>query len=239
MLFSDDCFVKDTCKKRQSGNCACLCGNVYCPKLFKLEILYNNALLSPVQRQRTQLRLDADGSDRDAFNFLKQVEDNIVDFVKAGRNIYIFSHTTGNGKSAWALRLLQSYFNKIWYNSELTCRGLYVNVPRFLLSLKDNISERSDYIDHIKKYILTADLVVWDEMGYKNVTPFEAENLLNFINARIDLGKSNIYTSNLFPEELREKVGDRLYSRVINLSENIMFVGADKRVLKNGSMSNS
>jgi DNA replication protein DnaC len=231
MIFSNDCFVKDICKKRLSNNCECATNNIFCIKLFKLDNLYDNAMLSNAQRQHLQLRIDADGSDKDAFNRLKYIEDNIEEFVNSSRNLYIYSHITGNGKSAWAVRLLQSYFNSIWHSSELTCRGLYINVPRFLLSLKDNISEKSDYIQHIKEYILEADLVIWDELGYKNVTPFEAENLLNYINARIDLGKSNIYTSNMYPEELREKVGDRLYSRVVNLSENIMFVGSDKRAL--------
>ena len=231
MIFSNDCFVKDICKKRQTTGCECVNNNIFCIKLFKLNTLYDNALLSAAQRQHLQLRIDADGSDKDAFNRLKYIEDNIELFVKNNRNLYIYSHVTGNGKSAWAVRLLQSYFNSIWYSSELTCKGLYINVPRFLLSLKDNISEKSEYIQHIKEHILQADIVIWDELGYKNVTPFEAENLLNYINARIDLGKSNIYTSNLYPQELREKVGDRLYSRVVNLSENIMFVGSDKRAL--------
>lgn len=231
MIFSDDCFVTDTCKRKQSSSCPCNQGNIFCIKLFKLNELYDAAMLSPTQRKHVPLRIDSDGSDKEAFGLLKNIESNITQFVQSGSGLYMYSHISGNGKSSWALRLLQAYFNSIWYSSELTCRGLYINVPRFLLALKDNISEKSTYIEHIKKHILEADLVIWDEMGYKNVTPFESENLLNYINARIDAGKSNIYTSNLFPEELREKVGDRLFSRVVNLSTNIMFTGCDKRAL--------
>ena len=64
------------------------------------------------------------------------------------------------------------------------------------------------------------------------ITTFEMENLLNFIDNRLIYGKSNIYTSNLMGESLKEAVGNRLYSRIYNNSEVIQFVGKDKRGLK-------
>ena len=79
--------------------------------------------------------------------------------------------------------------------------------------------------------MLNADLVVWDEVALKTLTPFEMENLLSLINNRIELGKANIYTSNISPEGLLELVGDRLYSRIINRSEVWEFREGDKRKL--------
>ena len=125
--------------------------------------------------------------------------------------------------------MIQAYFNSVWYKCDLNCKALFINVPRFLLALKDNISNRSDYIEHIKKFVLDVDLVVWDELGIKDATQFEHENLLNLINTRIDYNKSNIYTSNLTPQELRDRLGDRLYSRIVNLSTDIELFGSDKR----------
>ena len=90
----------------------------------------------------------------------------------------------------------------------------------------------SSYIEHIKKHVLDADLVVWDEIAVSDLTKFEHEHLLNLVNTRIDYGKSNIFTSNQGPEELKEKLGERLYSRVVNLSTNIELFGSDKRGLK-------
>lgn len=127
--------------------------------------------------------------------------------------------------------MIEAYFNEIWPNAALKCKALFINVPRFLLALKDNISEHSDYINHIKANVLNADIVIWDEVGVKSLTVFEHENLLNLINTRLDENKSNIYTSNLNPDELREKVGDRLYSRIVNNSINIELFGQDKRGL--------
>lgn len=222
-------YCEYNCKKSQQNNCD-LDSKGFCMRKFKLDSLYTNSLLTPIQQNHTNLRLDANGTDKEAFKSLKIIENNVEDFVVKGNNLYIHSVITGNGKTAWAIRLMQSYFNKIWYKSDLECRGLFVHVPRFFLALKDAINEKNEYVNHIKSNILKADLVIFDEIGTKNLTSFESENLLNIINTRINEGKSNIYTSNLTPEELKETLGDRLYSRIVNLSTDITFYGQDKRI---------
>lgn len=224
MIETKDCWMRDRCAKTSCPD--------FCPKLFRMDYLYNMSLLSDNQRKHIDLRIDADGTDMDAFKRLKYYQDNIEEFVNNGYNLYIHSKITGNGKSAWSIRLMQAYFNAIWYKTDLTCRALFINVPRFLLALKDNISQKNDYVEHVKKYILTADLVVWDEIGIKASTTFEMENLLNCINARTECGKSNIYTSNMDSDELKALLGDRLYSRIVNLSEEVILYGQDKRGLK-------
>ena len=105
------------------------------------------------------------------------------------------------------------------------------------LALKDNIGNYNEYATYINENILKADLAVFDEIGTKSLTTFEAEHILNIVNTRVDQNKSNIYTSNLSPEELKECVGDRLYSRIVNYSVDIEFFGKDKRGLSmNGSL---
>lgn len=228
MITSKDCYLFDTCKKYKNDKCY-MDEDTFCVKLFKLNYLYDESLMSLKQRTYTPLHIDADGTDRDAFLKLKDIENSIEAFVANGENLYLHSMTCGNGKTEWSLRMIQSYFNAIWHKCDLSCKALFINVPRFLLALKDNISTHSDYIEHIKKNILDVDLVVWDELGIKNATQFEHEHLLNLINTRIDYNKSNIYTSNLSSDELRDRLGDRLHSRIINLSTDIELFGRDKR----------
>jgi len=228
MIETKDCWMRDGCKKFLENSCN---DSSFCLKLFKLDSLFNDSLLTNSQRNRINLRLDSSGADREEFKYLKEIETHIEEFVASGENLYIHSSQCGNGKTAWSIRLMQSYFNTIWFKSDLNCRGLFINIPRFLLTLKDSISNSSEYIDHIKKNVLSADLVIWDEIGSKIGTQFEIENLLSLINTRLDCKKSNIYTSNLTPIELKEKIGDRLYSRICNYSKDIEFFGLDKRGL--------
>jgi DNA replication protein DnaC len=198
-------------------------------RLFKLDYLYKEALISASQRKHVALRIDADGTDEQAFSALKNIENNIESFISQGKNLYIHSTNTGNGKSSWALRFIQTYFNRVWLKSSLRCRALFINVPRFLLSLKENISEKSDYVAHIKENILTCDIVVWDDIATKQTSIFESEHLYSMIEARIADGKSNIFTSNLTAVEMHKALGDRLYSRIVNLSQDIELKGSDKR----------
>lgn len=228
MSLCDTCFVKNKCAKFNRGD---VVESLFCIKQFKLSSLYDEALISEKQRKHIDLRIDNDGTDRDQFIYLNSVETNIDRFISDGENLYIYSTICGNGKSSWALRLCQSYLNKVWVKSNVTCKVLFINVPKFFLMLKDNISNHNDYIAHIKKYVSDCDLVVWDDIGTKVGTEFEVENLLNIINNRIDNGKSNIYTSNITPDQLRQRVGERLYSRIINLSKNVELRGSDKRGL--------
>ena len=193
----------------------------FCLRRFKLDYLYNEALISYTQRQYIPLRLDKDEKDKDEFIYLSSIEKNILKFIENGDNLYIHSDNTGNGKTSWALRLVQAYFNKIWPYANLECKALFISVPKFLLELKSNISDKSDYIEHIKDNILKADIVIWDDIATKSSTVFEAENLFTLIDSRINLNKCNIYTSNLNEEEIHQALGDRLYSRIVNYSSNI------------------
>ena len=226
MLLSNNCFIKETCAKFAQGKCI---QNSFCIKLFKLEQLYNLGLFSDVQRKHLKLRIDADGTGRDKFYYLKTIENNIENFVNEGKNLYIYSQKCGNGKTSFALRLAQTYVNKIWYKCDISCKILFISVPKFFISLKDNISNKNDYIQHIKENVIDCDLVIWDDVGTKVGTEFEMENMLNILDNRISNGKSNIYTSNMLPTQLIERVGERLYSRIVNLSENVQLNGQDKR----------
>lgn len=225
MILSNECWIKDSCKKYLNNECT----EDFCMKLFKLDALYNMSQLSFEQRKHQNLLLDASRVDESAFTNLKDIQNNIEEFVTKGSNLYIYSKITGNGKTAWAVRLLQSYFNKIWYKTALECKGLFLSVPRYLLAIKDNISSFNEYADFVKNNILKADLVIWDDIGTKAATSFEHENMLSIIDNRMCCNKCNIFTSNVSPQGLRELAGDRLYSRIINYSTCLEFKGLDKR----------
>lgn len=194
--------------------------------------LYEAALISDEQRKNIKLFTDADGTDLEEFQRLAEIQKGIDAFVSRGDQLYLHSQTTGSGKTSWALKLCQTYLNHIWSSSKLECRVLFINTPKFLLSLKDNISEKNEYAAYIKENVLKADLVVWDDIATKATTVFEAENLFSIIDTRISSGKANIYTSNLTQSELHDCMGDRLASRVCTASIDIEFHGKDKRGIK-------
>jgi DNA replication protein DnaC len=219
------CFLYDRCNHKD-------CDKEFCLRKYKMDSLYTAALMTESQKQHTVLNVDLDGTDLEQFKQLADIERDIVNFIKDGKNLYIHSANCGNGKSSWSVRLAEAYFNKIWARSEAKCRVLFISVPRFLLALKDNITVKSSYVDYIKDNVFEADLVIWDDIAAKMGSEFELTHLLNIIDNRISAGKSNIYTSNLNKQQLYTALGDRLTSRIANMSIDIELFGTDKRVLK-------
>ena len=219
------CYMYNNCNHKD-------CESDFCLRKYKMDSLYSAALLSDAQKQHITLRVDADGTDLEQFKQLAQIEQNICKFIAEGKNLYLHSATPGNGKSSWSLRLIEAYFNKIWARSEPRCRVLFISVPRFLLALKDNISAKSNYVEYIKENVLDADLVIFDDVAAKVGSEFEISHLLSIIDNRITLGKSNIYTSNLNRQQLYSALGERLTSRIANMSIDIELFGSDKRNLK-------
>ena len=224
---------KDTEKCPFYDSCNHIDCDTFCLKKYKCDYYFKLGLIPENKRYKLPLRVDADGRDVEAFSSLSQIERNIDEFVNKGDNLYIYSSIAGNGKTSWAFRLLRSYIDKAWYKEDIRPIVMFISVPRFLLELKANISQKSQYIEDIESSVLNANLVVWDDIGNKSGTEFEVSHLLSIIDTRINSGKSNIYTSNLNQEDLHSFLGDRLYSRIYNYSKCIEFVGKDKRGIKN------
>ena len=125
--------------------------------------------------------------------------------------------------------MLLSYLNSIWPITELNCRALFISMPKFVQAMKENISKENEYYQYVNTNIVSADLVVWDEINYKDWTQFELDYMLNIISQRLSIGKSNIYTTNYDLDTITKKLGTRLASRIVGSSELIEFVGKDQR----------
>jgi len=228
---SSQCYYQNTCKKyKDNPNCECKFNDVWCDRVARLQQLYNNTLLTDMQKKPFRLIMNEGGEDYEAFQKLALFSKHMDDFVTKGKNLYIHSNICGNGKTSWAIKLMQSYLESCWYKLPPDeCQALFINVPRFLIELKNNISEKSEYAQYILNNALTAKLIVWDEIGTKELTTYENEHLLSLINSRLDAGLANIYISNLNRDALLEQLKDRLYSRIVQSSIDIEFNSPNKR----------
>lgn len=218
----EKCWLYDKCNHVD-------CDKNFCLKLFKMNQLFNLTLLNERDKQDIKLRADPDGTDLEELTYLKSLLDNVVKFVDRGDNLYLHSLGSGNGKSTTGKKAIKAFLNCIWYKSDIRCRALFIHVPRFLLEMKQNITKKSEYAQFILDNALEADLVVFDEVATKELSNFEFEHILNIINNRLEAGKANIFTSNVTNEEFLDKMGSRLYSRIITNSIDIELKGMDKR----------
>ena len=167
--------------------------------------------------------------DLQVYKQLQAKSDAILNFIESGNNLYIYSENCGNGKTTWAIRLMYSYFDKIWHKSCFDCKALFVSVPKFLYNCKRSISQDVKGFEELCNLISEVDLVIWDDIGEMKASDYEHQILFQYIDDRINSKKSNIYTSNKNKEQLEDVLGVRLASRIYNCSECVEFLEEDKR----------
>ena len=215
---NSDCWYKDTC----SDDCD-IC-TVFLQMTWQME---NSGLPKAKQRPITMYITPENEIDRDAYYRLADIRKDIVNFVEQGQNLYICGTGTGNGKTSWAIKLLQTYFHYTAVGNYQTLKGMFIPTTELLLNLKDfNNPVSKSYIENIKN----VDLVVWDDIAITGVSNYDYTQLYSMIDSRILAEKSNIFTSNqVSPDGLASLIGNRLASRIFYSSEIIELKGKDMR----------
>ena len=216
------CWYQEACQLYNTDDCYS-----GCIRYMEMHFLMQNSGI-PVNRQYSSA-LTPVKQDMQAFLKLKEIKDNILDFVEHGENVYIYSENLGNGKTSWAIKLMQKYFDEIWAGNGFRCRGIFIHVPTFLTKIKEGINRKDEDFELLKSRLLDVDLVVWDDIAATKLGDFDHANLLTYIDQRKLANLANIYTGNLDGEDLQVAVGTRLASRIWNDSTPVRFVGADRR----------
>lgn len=160
--------------------------------------------------------------DVETFKELQDIKNNIVDFVNQGKNLFIYSSSVGNGKTTWSTKLLKEYIEQVSsIMFKNNCPALFINVSNFLNKKKLAITNRElvPEVQDLEQKILSAKLVVFDDLGVKDVSSYELNSLYYWIDERTSNLRSCIYTSNLSPQALSMILDSRIYSRVVNYSE--------------------
>ena len=216
----EDCWYKDVCQAEVK------CDN--CIKFKEMSYLMENSNL-PKSKQKP-LPLEAPECDLKAYKELGKIKSHIMDFVANGGNLYITSDTCGNGKTSWAIKLLLKYFDEIWAGNGFNVRGVFVHVPTLLLGLKD-FKTTDENFEILKKRLLEADLVVWDDIASTDMSSYDYSQILTYIDHRLLYEKANIFTGNCADRiVVEEKLGIRMASRLWgNNTQVVIFQGGDRR----------
>lgn len=107
---------------------------------------------------------------------------------------------------------------------------IYVSAPNMLRRLeREHFSRYSD--ETSEDFYLDCDLLIIDDLGTEFKTSFSETALYSIINERLLSGSPVIINSNLSVEELDDRYGERLASR-IGSYDLVTFKGSDVRQLK-------
>ena len=214
----NECWYKDVCSRT-------VC-NSNCLRYLEMRALmeYSNI---PKNRQMPSI-LTPDDCDYEAFCELAEIKKNILDFVKEGKNLYLYSNTTGNGKTSWAIKIILKFFDSVWAGNGFKCRGIFIHTPTFLSKLKQ-FNEVDEKFEELKRHLSTVDLVIWDDIASTDMSSYDHGQLLSYIDQRILAEKSNIFTGNRDATNMEKALGSRLASRILSNSTRIELRGLDKR----------
>jgi len=216
------CCWKAVCGLRNTDRCG-----VTCPRYTKMHYLLGNSLLPKCWWVPKPFYVNEDSVDFDSHMSCVEIKKDILNFVKEGRQLLIYSRSSGTGKTHMSTRMLLAYFSKIWEDTPFKPRGLFIDSQKLL---NDTKRFDSEYKDYIMANIATVDLVVWDDMGVEeSLTVPQFDMLFSIINERELNGKANIFTTNKNPEELYKFFGEKLYSRIVRSATIIEFKSADNR----------
>ena len=217
----ETCWYKDVCDSSGSENCT-----IYCIKFGQMKHMIETSDLPRMLCY--PIKLVPQNIDVRAFRQLNDIGKDIKEFVKCGNNLYIYSKTTGNGKTTWAAKLMLKYFNSVWDINCYNERGLFINTTDFLLNVR-LFGYKDDRIQTVFNKIKSLDLVIWDDIGVGQLTANDLDLLYSLINYRVQNGLSNIFTGNLDEDQLYQILGQRLFSRVWHHSITVEFKGDDRR----------
>ena len=141
-------------------------------------------------------------------------------------NLLIFGEGTGNGKTTAA-----AYLAGLISQTATTFR--FIQVPTLILRTRGtwNAARGEAAEDDILDDMLKPGVLILDDLGAEQLSQTSSAFLYAVLDGRWANNKKTIFTSNLTPEQIIQRYGDKIASRVLS-GRQVEFTGSDKRVFK-------
>ncbi|WP_029265748.1 ATP-binding protein [Virgibacillus alimentarius] len=156
----------------------------------------------------------------------QRIAERFVEVFNKDKSInLVFSGTYGVGKSHLAKAITDGVINK-------GHSAIFISVPKLLTKFRTSYNKDSDISEGDLIDILnSADVLVLDDLGAEKSSEWSWEKLFEIIDSR--QGLHTVYTSNFAPDDLREKLGERNFSRVVNRETTVVEIDGNNYRLSN------
>jgi DNA replication protein DnaC len=144
--------------------------------------------------------------------------------LATGRGLW-FTGPVGTGKTTLAMLVSAEALRAGW------SVAIY-SLPRLLGMLRESFDDSSEAsLTQLLDRLAAVDLLHIDDVGAEQTSPWVLEQLYTIVNTRYEDGKSILVTTNLDNRQLREQIGDRTVSRLVEMcGDPLPLMGADKRM---------
>ncbi|MBP5459595.1 MAG: ATP-binding protein, partial [Clostridia bacterium] len=165
----------------------------------------------------------------DVYNRMAQIysycEAYAEDFSLSSPSLILYGNT-GLGKTHLSLAIAGKAIEKGF-------NVVYGSAHNLLSEIEKEHFGRLKTDDSPEDNVLNADLLILDDLGAEFGTSFTVSMVYNIINTRLLKGLPTIISTNLWYDEISDKYGNRVYSRIIGNYTPLEFAGRDVRQLKN------
>jgi DNA replication protein DnaC len=155
---------------------------------------------------------------------VRRYVDTLRERLEEGKGIW-FQGDVGTGKTTLAMlisaeALRQSHSVAIY------------SLPRLLGLLRETFNDESESsLSQLLDRLAAVELLHVDDVGAEQTSPWVLEQLYTIVNTRYEDGRAMLLTTNLRPDELREQIGERTVSRIIEMcGDPLMLCGTDQRI---------
>jgi len=143
------------------------------------------------------------------------------ELFRSGKGIFLYG-PPGTGKTHLSYAIL----NEINQKTDLFSFAVFV--PEFIQKIRDYFNQGDIEFNPITEIAKIPVLLV-DDIGAERYTEWVQEQIVQLLDYRYRNNLSTIITSNLSLREIKEKFGDRIYSRMVGLCKPVLMLGKDKR----------
>lgn len=130
-----------------------------------------------------------------------------------GYSLYLWSNTTGSGKTYLACCIANELLN------EYCERVRFITAPDYLAAVEAAQKREAGTEDRSKKY-MEAEILILDDLGAQRKSEWAEEKMFGLINRRMEDKKVTIFTSNMHPSDLG--MNNRLVDRIVKMSHTIV-----------------
>lgn len=166
------------------------------------------------------LRLD--NHNRQAYLAAKKYAE---EFTRDTSDGLIIAGPVGTGKTHLAIAILRTVLQK-------GIPGICVQVPELLYEIRQSFGYENADKANLLNLVKTAEFLVLDDLGAEKATDWVRETIFVVIDARYRDLKPMVITTNCTLDELAERIGDRIASRIVEMCQGIYLGGKDWRLGK-------
>lgn len=157
----------------------------------------------------------------------QHIKDLFAGIFNTRKGLYIHG-TVGAGKTHIAYAILKHY-----EEPPATRRGVFWNTAELLQEIKDDYDRHTTDKNHTFERLMESNqLLFLDDIGSETPTDWVRERFYSVINRRYNHCLPIIFTSNFTIAQLSTRLGDRIASRIVEMSHVVHIVGEDRRIKK-------